>query len=109
MQKSLALLVGLCLAGCQTGSNPITAVLGPSSETIARNDFDKSVAAYRNCTAVKPANACEPERQVMLANQQVLSAEVSRPHAPNPLQGYRFDPQQTTCTRTLTGMNCTTF
>jgi hypothetical protein len=42
----------------------------------ARRAYDQSVADYRNCLAVNPsnANACEGQRQIMEANQRVLSA-----------------------------------
>jgi hypothetical protein len=46
--------------------------------TSMKTDYDKSVADYRACIAVKPASACEGQRHIMEANQRVSAAATRR-------------------------------
>ena len=42
----------------------------------ARRQYEQSVADYRECLAVNPANACDGQRQIVEANERVLSDAV---------------------------------
>ena len=53
-------------------------VLDPDTATQekARRQYEQSVADYRECLAANPANACDGQRQIMEADERVLSAAV---------------------------------
>jgi hypothetical protein len=42
----------------------------------ARRQYEQSVADYRECLAANPANACDGQRQIVEANERVLSDAV---------------------------------
>jgi len=88
MRTVVMMILACTLAGCQTDGDhlgdrlgTIAGALDPSIKV--RRDYDKSVTAYRSCIAANPVTACEGERQIMLANQRVLSADLSRPRTDN--------------------------
>jgi hypothetical protein len=49
----------------------------------ATHDFQAAAEAYKHCAAIKPLEACEPERQIMNGYAAALAAINSRP-LPNP-------------------------
>jgi hypothetical protein len=72
------LLFASVLCACSGIERLNDIVLNPDTATQekARRQYEQSVADYRECLAANPANACDGQRQVMEADERVLSAAV---------------------------------
>jgi hypothetical protein len=91
---TVAMLAAL-LSACQTDNSETASknslrqaagILSPNQAILnaqedARRDYDKSVTEYRTCLAANQSNAraCEGQKNIMDANERVLSATMQRP------------------------------
>jgi hypothetical protein len=72
------LLFASVLCACSGIERLNDIVLDPDTATQekARRQYEQSVADYRECRAANPASACDGQRQIVEANERVLSAAV---------------------------------